>query len=117
MTGAPVGQPPRETVRLDKWLWQARFFKTRALATKSVQEGGVRLNAARVLKPAQPVGPGDTLTFIQAGLVRVIRVRSTGARRGPAVEAQSLYVDLSDPDPQDGIDRRSASISPPQVLD
>lgn len=117
MTGAPVGQPPRETMRLDKWLWQARFFKTRGLATKSVQEGGVRLNAARVAKPAHPVSPGDTLTFIQGGRVRVVRILSTGRRRGPAVEAQALYDDLSEPEGEVRIDRRTAPVSPPQALD
>ncbi|MDE3080565.1 MAG: RNA-binding S4 domain-containing protein [Paracoccaceae bacterium] len=117
MTGAPVGQPPRETIRLDKWLWQARFFKTRGLATKSVQDGGVRLNAARVSKPAQQVGPGDTLTFIQGGRVRVVRILATGARRGPALEAQALYDDLSEPAGEVGIEGRTAPVSGPQALE
>ncbi|MFC2968133.1 RNA-binding S4 domain-containing protein [Acidimangrovimonas pyrenivorans] len=95
---APGGpQGPRPTLRLDKWLWQARFYKTRSLATKSVQEGRIRVNAARVTKPAQAVGPGDTLTFAVGGRVRVVRILAIGLRRGPAPEAQALYEDLSPP--------------------
>jgi ribosome-associated heat shock protein Hsp15 len=91
--------PRRETVRIDKWLWQARFFKTRSLAARAVAEGRVRLNAARVEKPAQAVGPGDALTFPQGNRVRVVRIRALGTRRGPATEAQALYDDLAPPGP------------------
>lgn len=81
-------------IRLDKWLWQARFFKTRALAARVVQEGQVRLNGSPAAKPAHLVGPGDTLTFVQARQVRVVRVLATGERRGPATEARGLYEEL-----------------------
>ena len=90
---------PRATIRLDKWLWYARFFKTRGLAAKTVSAGHVRVNAARVSKPAQAVGPGDTLTFPQAKRIRVVRILAPGTRRGPAPEAQALYEDLSPPAP------------------
>ncbi|MCA0928674.1 RNA-binding S4 domain-containing protein [Ruegeria profundi] len=83
-------------LRIDKWLWQARFFKTRSLATKQVSGGHVRLNGNRVLKSAQPVGPGDVLTFPQGRIVRVVRVEELGERRGPASEAQTLYTDLTE---------------------
>ncbi|WP_127901490.1 RNA-binding S4 domain-containing protein [Solirhodobacter olei] len=86
---------PRETIRLDKWLWQARFFKTRGIAARAVQDGAVRLNSVRVVKPAHVVTPGDTLTFVQGGRVRVVRLLATGLRRGPAPEAQALYEDLA----------------------
>lgn len=86
-------------LRVDKWLWQARFFKTRSLAARQVTEGRVRLNGARVDKPAQPVGPGDVLTFPQARAIRVVEVVALGARRGPAAEAQTLYVDRTPPAP------------------
>lgn len=86
---------PSPTERLDKWLWFARFFKTRSLATRIVQGGHVRVNGTRVSKPASPVGPGDVLTFVQARQVRVVRVLDTGTRRGPAPEAQALYDDLT----------------------
>ncbi|NVO54896.1 RNA-binding S4 domain-containing protein [Rhodobacteraceae bacterium B1Z28] len=83
-------------LRIDKWLWQARFFKTRSLAAKQVSGGHVRINGNRVLKPAQAVGPGDVLTFTQGRDVRVVRVESLGERRGPAPEAQTLYTDLTE---------------------
>lgn len=82
---------------MDKWLWQARFFKTRSLATKLVSEGQVRVNANRVSKPATPVGAGDVLTFAQGARVRVIRIVALGIRRGPAPEAQTLYEDMTPP--------------------
>ncbi|PZQ96821.1 MAG: RNA-binding protein [Cereibacter sphaeroides] len=88
---------PRETVRLDKWLWHARFFRTRSLATAEVQAGHVRLNGQRGAKPAHPVEIGDTLTFPQGSRIRVVRITGLGLRRGPATEAQSLYIDLVAP--------------------
>ncbi|MCE6950387.1 MULTISPECIES: RNA-binding S4 domain-containing protein [Rhodobacterales] len=84
-------------MRLDKWLVQARFLKTRALATALIEAGRVRLNGQRVAKPAQTVGEGDTLTFPQGGRIRVIRVAALGTRRGPAQEAAGLYIDLDAP--------------------
>ncbi len=89
------GDAPR--LRVDKWLWYARFFKTRSLATRVVSEGRVRLNAARIENPAQTVQAGDVLTFPQARAVRVVRVLALGARRGPAPEAAALYEDLGQP--------------------
>jgi len=83
--------------RLDKWLWQARFFKTRARAAKLVSAGKARVNGARVSKPARLVGPGDVLTFPQAKQIRVARIVAIGTRRGPAPEAQALYQDLTEP--------------------
>ncbi|MCV6584161.1 MAG: RNA-binding S4 domain-containing protein [Marinibacterium sp.] len=88
-------EPARARIRLDKWLWHARFFKTRSLASKEVGAGHVRVNGDRVVKPATAVGPGDVLTFAQARRVRVIRVEAIGERRGPAPEAQALYSDLT----------------------
>jgi ribosome-associated heat shock protein Hsp15 len=85
----------RQTIRLDKWLWHARFFRTRSLAARIVAEGRVRLNAERTEKPARAVGPGDVLTFPQGARVRVVRVLATGARRGPPDEAATLYEDLA----------------------
>ncbi|MFC3615896.1 RNA-binding S4 domain-containing protein [Lutimaribacter marinistellae] len=88
---------PRPRLRLDKWLWYARFFKTRGLAAAQVGGGHVRINGKRAEKPAAGVSPGDVLTFAQAGDVRVVRVEALGTRRGPAPEAQTLYTDLSPP--------------------
>lgn len=87
-------------IRLDKWLWHARFFKTRSLASRLVAAGHVRVNGKRVSKPAHAVGPHDVLTFAQGDAVKVIRVLGPGTRRGPAPEAQALYDDLSEPVPR-----------------
>ncbi|GGG65778.1 hypothetical protein GCM10011415_10690 [Salipiger pallidus] len=95
MTDAPA----TEKLRIDKWLWRARFFKTRSLAAKIVS-GGLRVNGLPVAKPAYGVAVGDTLTFSQGREVRVIRILALGTRRGPAPEAQALYDDLDPPTPK-----------------
>ncbi|MEX5579128.1 RNA-binding S4 domain-containing protein [Pseudophaeobacter sp. A-200-2] len=83
-------------IRIDKWLWHARFFKTRSLAAKQVSAGHVRLNADKISKPAQNVTLGDVLTFPQGRQIRVVRVEAIGERRGPAPEAQTLYFDMTE---------------------
>lgn len=83
-------------IRIDKWLWYARFFKTRSLAAKLVGAGHVRVNGTKVSKPAQNVSPGDVLTFAQGKVIRVVRIEATGERRGPAPEAQALYFDMTE---------------------
>ena len=85
------------SIRIDKWLWRARFFKSRAKAGKAVESGGMRVNAVRVGKAAAAVGPGDVLTLPVGSLVRVVRIESVGERRGPAKEARTLYTDLYPP--------------------
>jgi len=87
-----------EKLRLDKWLWHARFFKTRSLAAKQVGAGHVRVNGERTVKTSHSVGPGDVLTFPQGRVVRVVRIVAVGDRRGPAPEAQALYEDLTPPE-------------------
>ena len=91
---------PRPTIRLDKWLWHARFFRTRSLATEAVAAGHVRVNGTRTVKPAFSVGAGDTLTFPQGAQIRVVRILDTAPRRGSAPEAQQLYRDLDPALPQ-----------------
>lgn len=91
--GAKPG-PDDSRIRLDKWLFQARFFKGRDLAAEMVGDGHLRLNGQRCVKPGHVLTVGDVLTFPQGGRIRVIRVRAIGERRGPAVEAQGLYDDL-----------------------
>ncbi|PKP72873.1 MAG: RNA-binding protein [Alphaproteobacteria bacterium HGW-Alphaproteobacteria-6] len=81
-------------IRLDKWLWQARAFRSRSLAAAAVLAGRVRINGVPTQRPADAVGPGDVLTFSQGSMVRLWRVRAAGTRRGPAAEAQGLYDDL-----------------------
>ncbi|MEX3314879.1 RNA-binding S4 domain-containing protein [Sulfitobacter sp. PS-8MA] len=89
-----------EKLRLDKWLWHARFFKTRSLAAAQVAGGAVRINGTPTQKRASSVGPGDVLTFAQGDHIRVIQIDAIGLRRGPASEAQTLYTDLSPPTPK-----------------
>ena len=88
---------PAPKLRLDKWLFQARFFRSRDLAAEVVSEGHLRLNGQHCLKPGHGVAPGDVLTFVQGTRVRVIRILALGVRRGPAEEAQGLYLDLDAP--------------------
>lgn len=90
-----------DTQRLDQWLWHARFFKTRGLATKLVSGGHVRVDGQRISKPAHGLRIGVTLTFPQARVIRVIKVEALATRRGPAPEAQALYSDLSPPEMQE----------------
>ena len=82
-------------IRLDKWLWHARFFKTRSIASKICKGGKVRINGEHAVKASSTVQPGDVLTFPQANDIKVIKVLAPGVRRGPAVEAQNLYEDLT----------------------
>ncbi len=91
---------PAPKLRVDKWLWQARFFKTRSLAAARVSDGAVRINGVVTTKRASMVGAGDVLTFATGDHVRVIRVEALGTRRGPAAEAQGLYTDMSPPAPR-----------------
>ncbi len=79
-----------EQVRIDRWLWAARFFKSRALATEAVLGGRVHLNAGRV-KPAKEVRAGDTVEVTQGAVRRTVVVRAVSERRGPASVAQALY--------------------------
>ena len=87
----------RQTIRLDKWLWHARFFKSRSLAAGVVTAGKVRVDGTPVSKPSRSVGEGDVLTFVQADATKVVRILACGERRGPAPEAQKLYEDMSPP--------------------
>ncbi len=86
--------------RIDVWLWRARFFKTRALAARFVDDGRVRiiraLGEARLDKASRPVKLGEGLVFAVGGRLVAIRVEALGERRGPPAEAQSLYSPLDD---------------------
>lgn len=77
--------------RLDKWLWFARFTKTRTLASGLVTAGFVRLNGARAGDPAKGLAVGDILTVALPRTTAVVRVERLGERRGPASAAQQLY--------------------------
>jgi len=84
-------------LRLDKWLWYARFFKTRSAATKAIQGGRFRLDGTIMAKPHRQAVCGQVLTFVQGSQVRVVRILALGWRRGPAPEAALLYEDLAPP--------------------
>jgi ribosome-associated heat shock protein Hsp15 len=83
------------TLRLDKWLWYARFCKSRSLAQKLCAAQKVRVNRIVVEKAAAMVRPGDVLTFPQGSAIRVVKVLALGMRRGPPTEARLLYEDLT----------------------
>ncbi|MEM6623425.1 MAG: RNA-binding S4 domain-containing protein [Pseudomonadota bacterium] len=93
-----MADAPSDKLRVDKWLWHARFFKSRSLAGEAV--ANLRVNGQPVDKPSHAVRPGDVLTFMAGRRVRVIRIEAIGTRRGPAPEAQALYTDLDPPTPK-----------------
>lgn len=78
------------SLRIDKWLWAARFFKTRSLATAAVHAGRVKLNGSTV-KPARDLRPGDTLALVIGDSQWTLTVRGLNEQRRPASEAQQLY--------------------------
>ncbi len=88
-----------DTLRIDKWLWYARFFKTRSLASKVCADGHIRVNGRPVAKASHTLRAGDVLTFPLGHAIRVVAVLGLGERRGPASEAALLYNDMSDPPP------------------
>jgi ribosomal 50S subunit-recycling heat shock protein len=87
-----------DACRADVWLWRARFFKTRSLSAKFVEEGRVRLTRsgqeARLDKPSRTVKVGDTLVFAVGGRLIAVTVEGFGERRGPPAEARTLYSTL-----------------------
>jgi ribosomal 50S subunit-recycling heat shock protein len=89
-----------DSCRADVWLWRARFFKTRSMAARYVEEGRVRLTRAghetRLDKPSRTVKVGDQLVFALGGRLIAVAVEAMGERRGPAPEARGLYSALKD---------------------
>ena len=90
MTEAP------DALRLDKWLFFARVFKSRAIACERIEAGGVRVNGQSCNKPGKLVRPGDRVVVSAFGQVRALEITALGQRRGPATEAQGLYHDLDE---------------------
>ena len=84
-----------EKIRLDIWLWYARFYKSRTMSSKAILSGKLRVNANKIIKPASKIKINDVLTINHPNMVRIIQVQSLGSRRGPASEAQQLYKVLS----------------------
>lgn len=81
--------------RVDVWLFRARFLKSRALASRLVSDGSLRVERSgiitRITKPAHMIEPGDIVSFAHGGQIRRVAVRALGTRRGPAEEARQLY--------------------------
>ena len=95
-----MAEPIEASMRADKWLWHARFFKTRTLATRLAAAGNIRINGQKQSRAAARLRIGDVLTFPLNQHVRVIEVVALSTRRGPAVEAQALYLDRDPPQPK-----------------
>lgn len=85
--------PAQGSIRIDLWLWYARFFKSRSLAARAVKGSRMRLNRQVIRKVSQPLRVGDVLTIPYNGEIRVIEIAALGERRGPAGEARQLYHD------------------------
>lgn len=93
---APAAAPG---VRLDKWLWAARFYKTRALATEAIERQQVHLlqgERPQPCKPGRPVHPGERYTLVAGGLPRTVEVLGLSEVRGPAPVAQQLYAETAE---------------------
>lgn len=88
-----------DALRLDKWLFYARFFKSRGLAAERIEGGGIRLNGRPCRKPGRAIRPGDSLVISAHGRISSLRILALASRRGPASEAQELYLDLSEDGP------------------
>ena len=105
-----------EAVRVDVWLWRARFFKTRALASRAVAEGAARLlrgaESRTLEKPSSTVRPGDALTVRLGRQFRSVRILALGDRRGPASEARALYAATEDA--LDGGEPESQTVTKPR---
>jgi ribosome-associated heat shock protein Hsp15 len=86
----PIEKTPLDKMRIDKWLWAARFFKTRSLAIQAIDNGRVKLNGDRI-KPAREVKPGDRLLVHLGDVDWTLTVRALAMQRGPAPVAQALY--------------------------
>lgn len=98
-------QHPEAPIRLDKWLWAARFFKTRSLAAEAIGGGKVALNGQRA-KPGRTVRAGDTLAIRRGPYLWTIVVKDVSHLRGPAPQARQLYEET-----EESICRREAAIA------
>lgn len=109
MSGPATPDPAVDRMRIDRWLWVARFYRTRTLAAREARAGHIRLNGVHVRKAGTAVRVGDVLTFAKAQRVRIVRIVGLAERRGPATDAAALYDDLSPPPPA----RDEAGLTPP----
>ena len=95
----PAGDPALESVRLDKWLWAARCFKTRGLASEACAAGHVKVGGVTA-KSSRPLRRGDEVTIKTGDGLRILAVKGLSERRGPAAVARTLYDDRSPPKPK-----------------
>ena len=93
--GTIVPMTPLESMRLDKWLWCARFYKTRSLAVEEIGKGRVTVNGANA-KAARELRVGDTVALRQGPVARTVVVQALSAMRGPAPVAQQLYMETAE---------------------
>jgi ribosome-associated heat shock protein Hsp15 len=105
-----AGDTTADGLRVDKWLWYARFFGSRSGASRLCASGRLRVSGRIVRKAHHTIRPGDVLTFPQDRRIRVIRVKALAERRGPAAEARALYDDLAPTEPGAGDSGRDVSV-------
>jgi ribosome-associated heat shock protein Hsp15 len=101
----PPAKQDAASMRADKWLWHARFFKTRGLASTFVSTGSLRINGTKQSRASAKLRVGDVLVFGLHQHIRMIEVVALSTRRGPAPEAQALYIDRDPPQPKAAIDK------------
>jgi len=107
---------PQARLRLDKWLWSARFFKTRSLASQAVDAGHVRLNGANA-KPAREVKPGDRLEITVGETRWTVDVAGINPYRRPAAEARALYRETAESEARRSAEREARQLAPPPGSD
>ena len=89
-----------DTQRIDKWLWHARFFKTRSLCQKQITTGKIRVDREKISSPSRKVIVGNVLTITREREIKIIEIIGIADKRGPYSEARLLYNDLSPPKPE-----------------
>jgi len=87
--------PPLQSLRIDKWLWAARFYKTRALASEAIKKGRVLVDGEKI-KPGKEIRPGLVLSIRQSCFSKIVKVIALSARRGSATTAAELYVETQE---------------------
>lgn len=107
-----------ERLRIDKWLWAARFYKTRSLASEEIVKGRVEVNA-QVAKPSREIKVGDTVVMRQGPVIRTVTVLGISHQRGPATVAQQLYAETQDSirDRERAAEQRRLASEPAQTIE
>ena len=112
----PAEKPAPERMRIDKWLWAARFYKTRSLATAAINAGHIKLNGHAV-KPARDLRCGDTLEIAAGGTLWTILVRGLNELRRAAPEAQQLYEETAESCARRAAEKEAHRLAPPPGSD